>query len=163
MTIATVVPYEHPRHHARFVELNRAWLVEHALLEHADEAQLEDPVGHFLTPGGAIFVAEAGEVVVGTAAVVPHDPGAWEVAKVAVDPAARGRGVGRLLMDRCVVTARAGGAERLVLVSNHKLAAAIAMYERMGFVHRPMPAQAYATADIYMELELVPRGTLSPG
>lgn len=146
--------YQHVRHHARFVELNRAWLVEHALLEHADLEQLDDPERHFLAPGGAIFVALVGETVVGTAAVVPHGPGEWEIAKVAVDPAMRGRGIGRRLVERCVATARAGGAGRLVLVSSHKLAAAVAMYERMGFVHRPMPATTYATADICMELEL---------
>jgi GNAT superfamily N-acetyltransferase len=162
MTV-TIAPYRHPDHHARFVALNRAWLLEHELMEHADQEQLDDPEGHFLAPGGAIFVAVMDGDVIGTAAVVPHGPGAWEVAKVAVEPAVRGHGVGRQLMERCVAAARDGGAERLVLVSNHKLAAAIAMYERMGFVHKPMPDQPYVTADIYMELELAARGTLSPG
>jgi hypothetical protein len=44
---------------------------------------------------------------------------------------------------------------RVVLVSSTRLGAALRLYEKLGFEHRPPPAvQAYATADVYMELEL---------
>lgn len=141
-------------HHERFVELNRAWLLEHDLLEHPDEEQLQDPERHFLAPGGAIFVAIDGDEVIGTAAVVPQHDGEWDMAKVTVDARYRGRGVGRRLVQECIRTARAGGARRIVLVSNHRLATAIRMYERLGFTHRARPAVTYATADIFMELVL---------
>ncbi len=143
-------------HHSRFVELNRAWLLEHGLLEHADQEQLDDPIAHFIAPGGAIFVALHGDQVVGTAAVVPHGPGEWEVAKLAVDPAYRGHGIGTRLVERCIAAARAGGARWLTLVSSHKLGAAVALYRRLGFVDRPRPANTYATADVYMQLALHP-------
>lgn len=143
-------------HRPRFEALNRAWLEEHDLLEHSDVAQMRDPHAHFIAPGGAVFVAlRAGEVV-GTAAVVPYDSaGAWEIAKLAVDPVERGHGLGRRLVQRCITFAMEHGASRMVLVSNHQLVAAIRMYERMGFVHRPVPETGYATADVYMELEVL--------
>jgi hypothetical protein len=35
------------------------------------------------------------------------------------------------------------------------LTTALRLYEKMGFVHMPLPASLpYATADVYMELEL---------
>lgn len=150
----TISAYDHARHHARFVALNRAWLVDNDLYEHTDAEQLADPVGRFIVPGGAVFVALDGDAVVGTAAVVPEHDGEWEMAKLTVDPAYRGLGLGKRLVEHCIAAARAGGAARVVLVSNHRLATAIRMYERMGFTHRPRPAVTYASADIFMHLPL---------
>jgi putative acetyltransferase len=139
----------------RFAELNRVWLVEFGLLEDPDLAQLDDPRHYFLKPGGEVFCAVRDGQVVGTAAVVPHGTaGEWEMAKLAVDPAERGRGVGRQLVQRCIAFAATHGATRLVLVSNHQLQAAIRVYETLGFEHRPMPETEYLTADVYMELDL---------
>ncbi len=47
------------------------------------------------------------------------------------------------------------GARKMVLVSSSRLGAALRLYETLGFRHVPPPDQpAYATADVYMELEL---------
>jgi putative acetyltransferase len=106
-------------------------------------------------PGGAIFVALSGGEVVGTAAVVPHAPGEVELAKLVVAESMRGRGLGRRLAETCLEEARRMGVGRVVLVSSTRLGAALRLYEKLGFEHRPPPAvQAYATADVYMEREL---------
>lgn len=142
--------------HARaFDALNRAWLVEHGLLEPPDEDQLADPWGEILTRGGQIFIAVRQQEVLGTCAVVPHGPGVFELAKLAVAPAARGHGLGRRLVDACLVYARERQSRRIVLVSSSRLAAALKLYESVGFQHRPLPPDVpYATADVYMELEI---------
>ena len=143
-------------HQPRFAELNRAWLVQFNLLEPVDVAQLLEPRVHFQAHGGEVFVALRGEQVVGTAAVVPHGaPGEWEIAKLAVEPTERGRGLGRQLVERCIAFAASHGAIRMTLVSNHQLAGAIRIYEALGFEHRPIPPTEYLTADVYMELDLV--------
>jgi RimJ/RimL family protein N-acetyltransferase len=138
-----------------FARLNRKWLVEYGLLEPADESQLADPAGEILHPGGQIFVACLGSEVVGTAAVLPHGAHAMELVKLAVAPEVQGRGVGRRLVDACIAHARETGARRLSLVSNSRLAVAVRLYEKLGFEHRPLPQDVpYATADVYMELDL---------
>ena len=44
-----------------------------------------------------------------------------------------------------------------MLVSNSRLAAALKLYEQLGFRYAPLPAtMPYATADVYMELDLAP-------
>ncbi len=52
---------------------------------------------------------------------------------VAVTPAARGRGLGRRLLDELEVRARAGGATYLLLDVRADNAAARSLYERAGF------------------------------
>jgi len=51
-----------------------------------------------IAPAGAL-VAEAGGVVIGTVATVPYGAFTW-ISMVLVDPGSRGRGVGRLLLER---------------------------------------------------------------
>jgi putative acetyltransferase len=155
--MSVVIDTFRPEHAAAFDSLNRGWLIAYDLLEPADEPHLTDPVGQILARGGQIFVALQDEIVVGTCAVVPHGPGAFEVAKLAVAPAVRGRGIGRELIDACIGYAQQRGARQAVLVSNSCLKAALRLYEQLGFRYAPLPAtMPYATADVYMELELTP-------
>jgi putative acetyltransferase len=155
--MTVVIDTFRPEHAAAFDALNRAWLTAYDLLEPADELHLTDPAGQILAPGGQIFVALEDEAVVGACAAVPHGPGAFEVAKLAVAPPARGRGIGRDLIDACLGYAQQRGARQAVLLSNSRLAAALRLYEQLGFRYAPMPAtMPYATADVYMELDLAP-------
>jgi len=156
-----------PEHAPAFDALNRAWLVDHGLLEPADEEHLTDPWNSILVPGGQIFVAIRDEEVIGTCAVVPQHlvplprngdtPGGRvaEIVKLVVAPAARGQGLGRRLVAACLAHARQHGVRRVVLLSSTRLGSALKLYEAMGFQHRPLPPDIpYATADVYMEMEL---------
>ena len=87
--------------------------------------------------------------------MIPSGPDAFELAKLAVDPASQGQGIGRRLVDASLAYARGHGARRVVLLSNSRLTAALHLYETYGFQHRPVPADApYVTTDVYMELTL---------
>ncbi|MDQ1632519.1 MAG: hypothetical protein QOC80_2491, partial [Frankiaceae bacterium] len=56
---------------------------------------------------------------------------------LAVDPAARGRGVGERLVLACLEQARAAGKRRMVLSTDTRMAAAHRLYERLGFTRLP--------------------------
>jgi ribosomal protein S18 acetylase RimI-like enzyme len=83
--------------------------------------------------------------VVGTVAFVRAGSAYADVARdgeaefrmLAVDPQARGRGLGRVLVEECVARARAEGAQRLVLSTRQMMTPAVGLYESMGFVRRP--------------------------
>jgi GNAT superfamily N-acetyltransferase len=56
---------------------------------------------------------------------------------LAVDPSARGRGIGRALFQACLDRARAAGKRRMALHTTEWMATARAMYERAGFRREP--------------------------
>jgi predicted N-acetyltransferase YhbS len=65
-------------------------------------------------------------------------PSGWAgLRALAVDPNARGHGIGRLLMEACRDRARAAGARVLCLHTASFMAAAVAIYQDMGFQRAP--------------------------
>lgn len=125
------------------------------MLEPADRAVLDDPVAAIIATGGMIYFALSGDDVIGTCAVLPHGPGTLELAKMAVSPAAQGRGIGRMLGEACIAFARTTPAHTLMLASNASLGPAIHLYEQLGFRHAPMPrGNEYARANVYMVMPL---------
>jgi ribosomal protein S18 acetylase RimI-like enzyme len=93
------------------------------------------------------IVAVDGDTIVGSALLFPPSEDAYkgfgvrvtapEVRLVAVDPAARGRGIARALMDECLRRARASGATEIGLHTSRSMKGAIHMYEAMGFERAP--------------------------
>ncbi|MDF1504550.1 GNAT family N-acetyltransferase [Roseisolibacter sp. H3M3-2] len=162
-----VVDYDPARadHRAAYRALNLAWIERHFAVEPRDRLELDDPERHVLAAGGRIFVAEVGTAdgvrVLGTCAMLREPDGACELAKMAVDEAARGRGVGRALGEAVVAAARSLGAPRVDLLSNTALVPAIALYRALGFVEVPLPRTDYARANIKMVLDL--RGVAGGG
>lgn len=149
--MAEVVPYRE-EYRAEFERLNRAWIEQYFVLEEADREVFRDPAGAIIRPGGQIFFVVEGSEVLGTCAVVPHEPGVYEIAKMAVSPEARGRGYGDLLMEATTEFARRAGAKRIVIVSNTVLAPAIRLYEKHGFVRVPLDEhERFARANIRLE------------
>lgn len=138
-----------------FEQLNRDWIETHFVIEDADREVLGDPRGKILAPGGQVFfVLEDGKVR-GTCAVIRHSKDEYEIAKMAVAAAARGRGFGHLLMEAAVAFAEEAGARRMVIVSNTSLEPAIRLYQKHGFVRVPLDAdERYRRANIRLEREL---------
>jgi putative acetyltransferase len=142
-----------PGDEGAFFALNQAWIERYFRMEEKDRKTLGDPVGQILAPGGEILMAEDGGSAIGCCALIPLEAGAYELAKMAVSEGYQGRGVGRMLMDAAISTARAKGARRLFLETNGKLAPAIRLYETAGFVHvkRATPSE-YDRSDVCMEM-----------
>jgi ribosomal protein S18 acetylase RimI-like enzyme len=158
----TVVPYREEFRSA-FEQLNREWIETYFVLEPADREVLGDPRGTILDAGGQVFfVLDQGRVL-GTCAVLRHNAEDYEIAKMAVAPAARGRGFGDLLMEASVAFAEQAGARRVVIVSNTILGPAIRLYLKHGFVEVPMAADGrYRRANIRLERALPTLGASNP-
>lgn len=139
-----------------FRRLNEDWIRKHFAIEPEDAAILADPHHHILAPGGQICVAETGGAVVGCCALVVMGPGEYELAKMTVSEAARGHAVGRRLLQFAIDVARQMGARRIYLESNKRAAAAVHLYEELGFRHLAGGdhASKYARADVFMEMLL---------
>ena len=151
--VARIIDYQ-PNHRDQFRALNLAWITEYFEVEEPDRWQLDHPESHILATGGHIFIAEADGEVVGTCALLREDDTVFTLAKMAVAPHARGRGLGRALADAAIARARALGADRVELLSNTSLAPAIRLYRSLGFVEVPLPATDHVRANIKMALTL---------
>ena len=88
---------------------------------------------------------------------------------VYVAPEAKGRGVGRLLMERLVEAVRALGFRQVVAVigDGHAGSASVRLHERLGFVHcGRLAASGYKHGrwldTVFMQLELNGGGALPP-
>lgn len=131
-------------HDDEAVRTVRELMSEYAALPHthgrwptmaADLAALPAP---FLTPAGALLLATtaAGPIGCGALLALPA-PGVAEIKRVYVRPDARGQGAGEALTRRLMAIAVALGFERVRLDTAPELAAAQALYRRLGF--RPIP------------------------
>ena len=90
----------------------------------------------FNEPASVYFVAEDNGVLVGGCGIFPTaglPEGYAELVKLYVAAAARGNGVGNLLMERCVMAARGMQYSHLYLESFPQLDKAVSMYIRAGF------------------------------
>lgn len=94
-----------------------------------------------------VIVAELGAELVGSVLLFPGDSDAYgdqavvanwpELRLLAVKPSVRGRGIGALLMEECILRARRSGATALGLHTGDSMVVALPMYERRGFVRTP--------------------------
>jgi GNAT superfamily N-acetyltransferase len=140
---------------AHFERLNLEWIERWFIVEEEDRKVFADPAGRIVGPGGQIFFVVDEVGVRGTCAVIRHDAGTFELAKMAVEPSAQGRGYGDRLVEAAVGFAREAGARRLMLVSNTRLGPALTLYRKHGFRDVPLdPANGYSRADIQLELML---------
>jgi len=135
-----------------FRRLNEAWIQKFFGLEKHDNEILGDPEGYVLAKGGHIFFAVADGEPIGCCALIPTDPGVFEVAKMAVAEPWQGRGIGRRVLAYTIQQGRALGASSLYLETNSKLANAVHLYESLGFRHLPPKPSPYVRANVFMEL-----------
>jgi carbonic anhydrase len=104
--------------------------------------------------GAAFLVRPPGGAAVGFAALTSFGERDGELKRMYLDPAWRGRGLGRRLCLAVIEAARSLGYERLLLDTVSSLAAAIALYEDLGFReigpyrHNPLPDARYFALDL---------------
>ncbi len=143
-------------YHAAFKKLNLYWLGKYHLTEQHDLDILDNPEKKIIEGGGCIFLAMDGERVVGTAGLAKEHQGVYELVKMVVDPDWHGKGIGKMLLERCLEEARGFKAKKIFLFSNSQLTTALKMYEKYGFRNVAVTNSPMLTADVKMELSLLP-------
>ena len=143
-----------------FRAINAAWIEDMFVMEPHDSHVLSHPREAIIDRGGIIlFAAGCDSAIIGTGALMPSDPGAVELTKMGVLPAARGTGAGRALLAALIDAARGmPGIETLYLLTSHKCATAIRLYEAVGFFHdagiMARYGASYARCDVAMRYPL---------
>lgn len=148
-----IVAFE-PRHAEVFRDLNLEWIEEFFAVENLDRKHLGLPRESFIDTGGAIFMAELNGSAIGCCGLLKHGDEVYEISKMAIKRGYRGAGIGGRLLDAVIAHARQIGARRLEIISSTRLASAIHLYKKKGFVEVPLASDAYARGNIALELEL---------
>jgi ribosomal protein S18 acetylase RimI-like enzyme len=134
-----------PREYARVGELTiaayAALPVDHLWGGYADE--IRDVAGRVAAADVLVAVDEVDDAVLGAVTLVTDPTSPWlewtepdevQFRLLAVDPDARGRGVGEALVRECLSRA---GARPVLIHTTQWLEAAQRLYARLGFVRRP--------------------------
>lgn len=95
--------------------------------------EVEHLASEYASPPGAFLVADEGGVQLGCAGLRRFSDGIGEVKRLYVRPAARGRGLGRLLAEGIVSRARRLGYRRLLLDTLPSMSQAQSLYLSVGF------------------------------
>lgn len=149
-----IIPFER-RYAKDFRDLNIEWLEKYFWVEPHDEEVLGKPEKYIIEPGGMIFFVRDQRNIIGTVALMKMEEGVFELTKMAVVPAARGKNIGQRLMNYTLDYARSKGWRMLIIYSNRKLENAIHIYKKYGFREIPIEKNnPYARGDIKMELPL---------
>jgi N-acetylglutamate synthase-like GNAT family acetyltransferase len=119
-----------------FHDINVEWISAMFRLEATDREVLENPRRHIIEPGGVILFVEAqGLGVIGTCALQKTGPRSFELTKMGVRAAVRGLKAGEFLLAAVIARAQDLRADPLYLLTHSSCAAAIHLYEKLGFRH----------------------------
>ncbi len=155
MGAVEIVDYQSgdPEHCERFKTLNLEWLEKYFTVEPVDHKVLWNPQ-MIISEGGAILFAKVAGEIVGTCALQKQGDN-WELTKMAVTEAHQGKKIGKKLMLATLERAKEMGLEKLYLVTNSSLTAAVSLYRKVSFrVTNCGQHPKYERGDLTMEIGL---------
>lgn len=109
----------------------------------------------FRAPGSVLWVAEADAELLGLCGVYPTpglDADCAELVKFYLAAKARGKGIGKSLMEQCFQSAGELGYKRLYIESLPQFEKAVRIYEQLGFerLAAPLGESGHSSCDIWM-------------
>ncbi len=109
----------------------------------------------FIKDKSTYFVAELNGKIVGGGGIFPTDSlpdGTCELVKMYLLPEARGKGLGRSIIEQCLKTAAELGFKYVYLESMPELKLALTIYEKFGFEYlsAPMGNSGHFGCDLWM-------------
>ena len=113
----------------------------------------------FQTPGSKYFLAEIDGEMVGGGGIYPTDGldnDTCELVKMYLLPQARGHGLGKMLIEKCIEAAKDMGYKKIYLETMPELKQAMKVYEKFGFnyLNGPMGNSGHTGCSMWMLKEL---------
>jgi len=113
----------------------------------------------FQTPRSKYFLAELNNKIVGGGGIYPTDglpPDTCELVKMYLLPEARGLGLGRTLIEKCIESAAENGFKKIYLETMPELKQALSVYEKFGFEYLkgPMGNSGHTGCSLWMLKQL---------
>ena len=107
------------------------------------------------TTNSIYFIALQNDTIIGGAGIYPTTnlPNATcELVKMYLAKEARGLGLGRMMIDRCMIAAKQIGYQKIYLETMPELKKAVSVYEKFGFEYldAPLGNSGHSGCDIWM-------------
>jgi putative acetyltransferase len=107
------------------------------------------------TPNSIYFIAEKDGEIIGGAGIYPTDAlpeATCELVKMYLKPSARGMGLGRSLIEKCLATATAFGYKQVYIETMPELKKALSIYQKFGFKYldSPLGNSGHTGCDLWM-------------
>src|SRR4249920_407164 len=102
----------------------------------------DDLFSLFQTKHAAYFIAVINKEIVGGSGVYPTPnlpSGCCELVKLYLSPIARGKGIGKALIQQCFTSAKEFGYTSMYLETMPELSIAVGLYEQLGFKYLQGP------------------------
>src|SRR5579859_5383023 len=115
------------------------WLILSGLGEHfgyIDESlnpDIDDIMSNYITARHVFIIAQSGENMVGTGALLIKDAVVGRIVRMSVSSAHRRRGIGKAIVEHLIAIARQRGLRRLLVETNNNWFNAIGLYKHLGF------------------------------
>jgi GNAT superfamily N-acetyltransferase len=142
------------------INLVRGLFVEYAESIRVDleyqgfSAELAGLPGKYAPPTGELLLARVDSEAGGCVALRALDSATLEMKRLYVRPATRGKGVGKLLVEAAITSARQLGYAELRLDTLETMLSAQALYRSFGFVEIPAYGAAYLPGTRFYALSL---------
>jgi GNAT superfamily N-acetyltransferase len=155
--MAELVAFVSGTHEADLREVLTAYLEEGAArLERAFGFEQDIPAAveyvmrhldQFAPPAGRLLLVIEDPAVLGCGGLRPIAPGVAEIKRMYLRPEARGRGLGRQLLEALLAASRQEGYQQVRLDTDGLMSAAVRLYRTAGFV----PCDPYPESEIPVE------------
>jgi putative acetyltransferase len=156
-TIPQIIHVNTPEHYAVAAALFREYLVELGVdlqFQQVDR-ELEAPDQQYAPPaGGIILLAENGHPFACTGIRRQEGTAVAELKRMYLQPAYRGKGYGKLLVQEAIVLAKSLGYEKIRLDTLDYMEPAIRLYVSAGFKEIPPYYHNPLKGVVYFELEI---------
>ena len=120
----------------------------------------DDLYSLFQTEKSALFVAEEDGFILGCCGIFPTDnlpDDTTELAKFYLSKEARGKGIGKLLLEKCIEKAKDLGYKKVYLESIPEFSKAVSIYEKQSFqyLEKPLGNSGHSGCNLWMIKNLV--------
>lgn len=113
----------------------------------------------FKEPNSVLWVAEKNQQIMGCCGIYPTqglEGDTLELVKFYLPAEARGKGIGKALMEKSILSATELGYKKIYLESLPQFSKAVSMYEKLGFqkLNHPLGNSGHTTCNIWMIKEI---------
>jgi putative acetyltransferase len=113
----------------------------------------------FTVANSLYFVAEENGVLLGGAGIFPTQglpTDTLELVKMYLAPEARGKGLGKTLIHKCIEEAKRSGFRNIYLETMAELSKAVKTYENLGFslLHAPLGNSGHHSCELWMIMNI---------